>query len=615
MGKTAMEEREIGEQDKGDSPIFHPALRIGGEKLGQFPGVPAPEDEFQAFRFIELRILRTLLWQTFSTARLRLSLVIVLSVLLWLGLFAILAEGFSFLKTTVPAPIHDQVVQAVFGTFFATLLLMLLFSSTIILYGLLFRSREVGLLLTLPGRSERIFLHKLQEAAILSGWGFVLLGSPTLVAYGVVAEAPWYYYAMLLPVMIAFVYIPVTLGALVCLEAVYRLPGRRRQVLLAAVLVVLAGGVWFVWSIFGHPERELLTPRWFQDMLAQLQLSEQRILPSWWLSSGLLQTAQGAWSEGIMFLVLMSSNALFCRQLAVWRAAAIYRKAYSRACGAGTVRKPAHLAWLDRGFELAMSFLPAPVRLMLLKDLRVFRRDPVQWSQFVILFGLLGLYFLNVRRFSYTLHYAAWVSMVSFLNLSVVGLLMSTFTTRFIFPLLSLEAPRLWLLGVCSLRRDTIIWSKFLFATGSLLIPCSLLVSLSDFMLQVSVRIVVLHQLTCLVLCLGLSGIAVGLGARLPNPREESPSRIAAGFGGTLNLVISTVYITLPLLLMALPGHFLEAARANPLAPPSLGHFSPLGPWLGVWFWGGTAASLALAALATALPMRLGIHAFRKLEL
>ena len=38
-----------------------------------------------------------------------------------------------------------------------------------------------------------------------------------------------------------------------------------------------------------------------------------------------------------------------------------------------------------------------------------------------------------------------------------------------------------------------------------------------------------IHQSTCLMLCLGLSGIAVGLGARLPNLREQSPSRIAAG--------------------------------------------------------------------------------------
>ncbi len=34
-----------------------------------------------------------------------------------------------------------------------------------------------------------------------------------------------------------------------------------------------------------------LTIAWFQDVLARLQFSEQRLLPSWWLSTGLLEAA------------------------------------------------------------------------------------------------------------------------------------------------------------------------------------------------------------------------------------------------------------------------------------------------------------------------------------
>ena len=42
----------------------------------------------------------------------------------------------------------------------------------------------------------------------------------------------------------------------------------------------------------------------------------------------------------------------------------------------------------------------------------------------------------------------------------------------------------------------------------------------------------------------------------MPNLREESPSKIAAGFGGTLNLVVSTLFILVVVLLTALPSHF-----------------------------------------------------------
>ncbi len=97
-------------------------------------------------------------------------------------------DGFWFLQSTIA---HDELyartVGTLFGTFFAALMLMLVFSSGIILYGSLFRSREIAFLLTIPARTGRVFLHKFQEAIVLSSWGFVLLGSPMLLAYGIVA--------------------------------------------------------------------------------------------------------------------------------------------------------------------------------------------------------------------------------------------------------------------------------------------------------------------------------------------------------------------------------------------------------------------------------------------
>jgi ABC-2 type transport system permease protein len=106
-----------------------------------------------------------------------------------------------------------------------------------------------------------------------------------------------------------------------------------------------------------------------------------------------------------------------------------------------------------------------------------------------------------------------------------------------------------------------------------------------------------------------LSGIAVGLGAKMPNLRDDSPSRIAAGFGGTLNLVISTAYIAAVVLLTALPCHFYqissEGMGANLKLPTEQ---------LGFWLAAGTATSVVLGVIATAVPLRIGFKAFRDLE-
>ena len=134
------------------------------------------------------RIVATLFRQTVSQSRLRVSLVLLLTLALWAALFWLFLDGFHFLKLAIThEETYARTVGALFSVFFATLMIMLVFSAAIILYSSLFRSHETAFLLTIPARTQRVFLYKFQEAVVLSSWGFVLLVSPVLVAYGIVA--------------------------------------------------------------------------------------------------------------------------------------------------------------------------------------------------------------------------------------------------------------------------------------------------------------------------------------------------------------------------------------------------------------------------------------------
>ncbi len=604
-------------------PLAAPALRL------PWPAAPSvwtadpgdflpPEREARAFWRLRRRIGATLIRQTLRHSRFRFALVLLLSAMLWGALFWLALDGFRFVRHGIShAPTYDLTIRAVFGMFFGSLMLMLIFSSGIILYGSLFQSHEAAYLLCQPVRIQRVFLHKFQEAVLLSSWGFLLLVSPMLLAYGIVAAAPWYYYLLLPPFMVAFIYIPAALGALACLVVVYWIPAARLKVLSLGVVLLLAAAVWIAWSVIAGPESDMLTPGWFREMLARLSFTEGRLLPSWWLSSGLLEATHGEWSQSVLFLALMVSNALMGRQIAVAAAGALYRPAYSALCGQRRQRprrqRSPDMPWYDRLILGLLAPMPRPMRLLALKDLRIFRRDPVQWSQFLIFFGLLLLYFVNIRRLSYDVYYVGWVNMVSFLNLAVVGLLMSTFTTRFVYPMISLEGRRFWVLGLMPISRDTVLWSKFFFAVGGATLPCCGLVLLSDAMLRVEPMVLLSHQLTCVILCVGLAGIAVGLGARLPNLREQSPSRIAAGFGGTLNLVLSALYIVAVVLLTAVPTHFYLATRSTHAIETLRGSIL-LDTWLLWWLGAGTLGSIVLGVVATAAPLAIGIRAFRRLE-
>jgi ABC-2 type transport system permease protein len=590
---------------------------------GLYGELPTHEREGQLFWRLRVQIGRAHLRYLFSHARLRTSLVIGLSLFFWFGLFALFYKGFDFVIRYVESPgsrYHADTMLFVFPLFFLSLQVMLIFSSGIILYGGLYPSRETAFLMTLPVRDERLVYYRFQEALLFSSWGFFLLASPMLLAYGLVTNAPWYYFAYLLPLMAAFAYIPCSLGAIFCLLLIYRLPQMRRIAVGAIALLIIVVTYHSIWKTLEFSETEFLGNSWFKDTLKRFRFARGEWLPSTWLSNALIEAVRRShnnprdlpWLEAGKYFVVLVSNALVLHLSVIWLGKRIYRPSYWE-LHSRRARKPKQtLAWVDRLAGIFLIPFPRQTRLLIMKDLRLFRRDPVQWSQFLIFFGLLLLYFANVDRFrehKSDINVLTWVNIVSFLNLAVVGLILSTFTTRFIYPLISLEGRRFWILSLLPVERDTILWSKFLFAACGSWLPCAALVGISDIMLDVSLMVVAVHQLICLLLCLGLAGMAVGFGAIMPNFREQSPSKIAAGFGGTLNLVLSALYIMAVVLMTALPCHFyLLAGKAD--MPPKLLQPS----YLRFWLMLGILASVILAALVTVLPLRGGLKSFRRLE-
>ncbi len=608
-------------------PRSRPAVDRFSPREPSVRDLPSEDGEAQLLWRLRYQVTRTQLIQLFTTARLRTLLVIGLSLFFWLGLFLLFYAGFQFIIVNIaPAgnPYHAQTVRFVFHLFFASLNVMLVFSSGIILYTGLYKSPETVHLLTLPTRPDRVVLYKFQEAVFFSSWGFFLLASPIMIAYGFVVEAPTYYYLLLLPLIISFVYIPSGIGALCCLFIIHKLPELRRIIVACAALAIIAMTVPPIWRTINSPQSKLFGTEWFQDTLHRFRFTEQEWLPSTWLTNGLLEAARPPAVisvdriselpvvQSVLYLALLVSNALFFHVLTVWAAKHWYRISYANLAVRPAVRRQVGGAISDRLFSFLLSPFPLPLQLLLIKDWRLLRRDPVQWSQFLIFFGLLGLYFLNVDRFNNPhsdIGYVTWINMVSFLNLAVVGLILSTFTTRFIYPMISLEGQCFWIVGLLPIERDTILWSKFWFASIGSWIPCSLLVLLSDIMLHVPMLVVVVHQLTCVLLCLGLSSIAVGFGAMMPNFHETSPSKIAAGFGGTLNLVLSALYIMVIVVLTALPCHFYLLTGNQPF-------FTPFGSPenLKMWLIVGNGAAIVVGAIATIVPLRRGLHAFRELE-
>ncbi len=443
-----------------------------------------------------------------------------------------------------------------------------------------------------------------------SSWGFLLLGSPMMVAYGITVPAPWPFYALFLAFLFAFILIPGSLGAIGAILIANVLPRRLKTVLIASGVLLVAAVALLARRLIATPGA-VLSQDWLDSLLGQIAFSQHALLPSRWMSKGLIDAARGDWREALFYLGVTAANGGMAYLVASVVARDLYRPGYSKVQGGRASRR--HYAWyrLDALFHRALFFLSHPVRLMILKDLRSFRRDPAQWSQFLIFFGLLAFYFINIRRLGYHVQNAYFRNMLGFLNLSVTALILSTFTSRFIFPLLSLEGRNFWVLGLLPVSRAQILWGKFAFSSGISLVASEILILLSDTMLQIGPLMTAIHVLMVAILCLGLSSISVGLGARMPNLKEDDPSKIAAGFGGTLNLLVSLIFIILIVTTLALPCHVYFASYSP---DSSWFHGDRIGNFR-LWLIVAMLASLVLGVVATILPLRIGIKAFERMEL
>ena len=144
--------------------------------------------------------------------------------------------------------------------------------------------------------------------------------------------------------------------------------------------------------------------------------------------------------------------------------------------------------------------------------------------------------------------------MISYLNLTACALTLSTLTTRFVFPQFSLEGRRLWILGLAPLGLGRVLMQKFWSACLAATVVTVGLMIASSMILKLEANKIVYFAAAIALMSGALCGLAVGLGALFPNFKEENPSKIVSGFGGTLCLVASFLYIVVFIALLAFPA-------------------------------------------------------------
>ena len=503
------------------------------------------------------------------------------------GLWVIFMEAFSFLDKL--GGVGLLLVYRLFALFFLGLGAMLATSSVITSYTTFFSSEETAYLLLKPLSIGKLSIYKFIQSAFYSSWAFFFTIIPFVGAYAAHEKLPIYFSVWTIFFSVPLVLLCAGLGTIVCLLGTRWLPRNRAfwwgVVAAAAVAGSLLSGR-LTTHVMGENEQALVLTR----LIPGFQIASHPLWPSWWISEGIMALTRGQWTRGLLLWLVLMANVLFVGMIVEWTGRRVFYDAwqriqYSRERG---IRQ----AVLLRPLERAMCFLPADIRALILKDIRVFFRDPAQWTQGLIFFGLLGLYFLNLRNLRYHLLPDAWRNLIAFLNVFSVSAVMCSFGSRFVYPQLSLEGHGFWVVGLSPTSMGRVLAAKFSLALAGMTAVSVGLMFLSTRMLVIPLGAKIVAGGIALAMAVGIAGLSTGLGAVFLDLRQPNPAAIVSGFGGTLNLVLSLVFMFGAILPY---GFVFHQAYLRHIADGAL-HRALLYASLWLVLWSLTAAVVPLAA-------------------
>ena len=383
------------------------------------------------------------------------------------GLFLFFLKSFRFFEGQEPfGPI---LIDETFYLFNFAVFTMLLISSGVSAYSSLFRSGEVPFLITKPTAWPHIYFLKLTESLWQSSWSLFFVALPFMTAFGMVKQAEWWFPFLCLFFYIPFMVFTCALGTWISTFTVWFLPSRGRR---RFALVLLLAGVFF---LFFKAEPQIIREQGsiagiMSGYLPHLAFAKNPLLPSSWLSRGILAASSFNHLENyrpeeiLFYFFMLLSNALFFFTPSYFAGLRLYPAAFLKAQDHGEVQKLKKTSGPGL-FEKIMDTLPWPSKPalgFLEKDAKTFVRDPAEWSQLLIFFGLLFFYFINLKNLQFHVLKDFWKNLVFILNTIGTFVVLSSFSMRFVFPMLSMEGSRYWMIGTAPVRPSTILMEKFM---------------------------------------------------------------------------------------------------------------------------------------------------------
>ena len=512
-----------------------------------------------------------------------------------------------------PPTVGEMLNRTVLMMFTFSLMSMLLLSNVITALSTFFSSEELDLVLSSPLSYASVFFSKFGETMIQSSWMVFLLLVPYLMALGYVYNGGVKFWLFFWLPLIPFLAMCTAAGILVTLFLARTFPVGKTKNLLRFMSVMGAGLLLLLFRVM-RPEL-LVSPDRFRDLLQLIQTPwnpQLEKVPAGWMSKeilGLLDFPMSAtWSDH----VLLWGGGLAAVLFTYWIASRYHLdtwQMHQEASNAPDESVAVAGAVPGEGpLDRAFSFLSLPLRSVLAKDIRVFYRSPVLWTQVMLMIVIMVIYLYNIYLLplnsirGLTPIFVEWLA---FFNIGFVAFVVVALALRFGFPAVSMEGLGFYLIHSSPLGITRYVRLKFWSNFVPLLVISILLVSISDLILGVRKTMFAVSLFDALLFTGVISSLALCYGSVYHDFRRQSVSEIPSSFGGMVFMVSTLITICVVMGLQAVPFWFLTI---NSLSVSSLTSWHL---WLTL---GCGAGSVVLAFGVTVMGVRVATRCLQFLE-
>lgn len=439
-------------------------------------------------------------------------------------------------------------------------LILLIFTSFSSVLSALYLSGDIDMLVVAPVPMRAVFVVKFFGGLILPYLLLFFLAGPALIGYGRGMHFNAAFFLVTAVVLALFPLLPAGLGALLVMGVVRVIPARRARDIVGA-LGGIFGASWYILNQFARQIGERYTNVQTLDTLRRLDMP---LLPSAWAGHALIAAGQGDWGTLLLYGGLFAglSIAVFggCLLLAEqlyyigWSNMAIQggrvrRKTRRDAAGAGQA------IGLDRAqtgpLSRLLKLLPSESRAILAKDLRVFPRDLRNLQQLIFPLAMAGFWTFRLVAASGASVGRRDRGFESFMaGIGVAGIsffICMIFSSALAGSGINREGKGFWLLRIAPVSAQRILVGKLALAYVPFPVAGTLFVALFSIMQHSTFLMFARSLALVLIVGLGSSSIALGLGAAFPRLEWENPKRQTSSRAVLLTFVLYPIYFAVAL--------------------------------------------------------------------